>query len=535
MVHSRQKCGEYMLKVIIVDDEVLALEYLRNMIDWKANGFDLIGEAHNGKRALELCRSKSVDVVISDIKMPLMDGIELAKELKQMNGSIKVILVSAYKDFDYAKSAIQYEVSNYLIKHELSIETLLSELEKVKESIASEAKLNLSHREYLVKNLIYSVGKEQYIEVSSLAEFGTHFVMMMLKNNTLLFNVDQKESDAYNSSLLLNTLVESMRGLSYGSLEYLTDFQISEEHVLVLFGIKDIYSELRIKNEIQKAIGKIYEMGDNKDFASLRILSSQKIHLDILSKTFRQLAEGIRYSGFMDYGRYYFMEELPIDSENKTDASSKKINEEVIKSLEMIEEKINKENVSVIEKLFESVKMPYWYLEGLKLLTQKLNQFIMLNDRSLLKKLSDRSSSYKNYSDVVDAYVGCVQQIIDKKEELNYQGYSLIITQVIEFIKNHYAEKLTLDMIGDIFELNGVYLGQLFKKEVNMTFLKYLTHYRMELSKDMLINTRMSVGEISEKVGYTTSQYFSQIFTKNIGVTPQDYRKWGDKGEKTKA
>lgn len=118
---------------------------------------------------------------------------------------------------------------------------------------------------------------------------------------------------------------------------------------------------------------------------------------------------------------------------------------------------------------------------------------------------------------------------------MNEQNYSLIINEVIQFIKDHYFEKLTLEIIGEVFELNGVYLGQLFKNEVEMTFLKYLTHYRMDISKELLMKTRMSIGEISEKVGYTTSQYFSQIFTKNVGVTPQDYRKWGDKGEKTKA
>lgn len=524
-----------MLKVIIIDDEVLALEYLRNMIDWEANGIELIGEARNGKKALELCKSKPVDIVISDIKMPVMDGIELAKELKLFNGSIKVILVSAYKDFEYAKSAIQYEVSNYLLKHELNKESLLNELEKVKESIVSEAKLNLSHREYLIKNLIYSVGKEQFVEESSLAEFGSHFVMMILKNNALAFNMDHEESDTYNSSLELNVLVESIRSLSYDSMDYLTDFQISEEHFLVLFRINDIFSELKIKNEIQNAISKIYEVSNQKNFFSLRILSSQKIHLDVLSKTFRHLAEGIRYSVFMDYDRYYFIKDLPIFVEDNNNEHTKSIKVKVNKAIKSVKDDMNKEQLNIISNLFEGLKKPLWYMSGLKLLLQKLNQYIMLKDRVLLKELIDNSRSYKSYDEVINGYNHCLVEIADKNDALNEQNYSLIINEVIQFIKDHYFEKLTLEIIGEVFELNGVYLGQLFKNEVEMTFLKYLTHYRMDISKELLMNTRMSIGEISEKVGYTTSQYFSQIFTKNVGVTPQDYRKWGDKGEKTKA
>ena len=121
-----------MTDIMLVDDEVLALEYLKNMVDWERNGYHVVGCATSGKKALELFDRTHPQIVISDIRMPGTDGLELTRQIKEKDKETVVILLSAYRDFDYAQKGIRYGVSNYLLKHELSSELILKELEEVK-------------------------------------------------------------------------------------------------------------------------------------------------------------------------------------------------------------------------------------------------------------------------------------------------------------------------------------------------------------------------------------------------------------------
>lgn len=124
-----------MIDIMLVDDEVLALEYLKNMVDWERNGYHVVGCATSGKKALELFDRTHPQIVISDIRMPGTDGLELTRQIKEKDKETVVILLSAYRDFDYAQKGIRYGVANYLLKHELSAELILKELEEVKEKL----------------------------------------------------------------------------------------------------------------------------------------------------------------------------------------------------------------------------------------------------------------------------------------------------------------------------------------------------------------------------------------------------------------
>ena len=118
--------GEGMIKVMLVDDEVLAVQYMEQIIDWEKEGYQIVGSAFGGRQAIEMYDKYHPDIVISDIRMPGMDGLELTKKLKEKDKEVTIILMSAYKDFEYAKKGIQYGVSNYLLKHEIQEETILS-------------------------------------------------------------------------------------------------------------------------------------------------------------------------------------------------------------------------------------------------------------------------------------------------------------------------------------------------------------------------------------------------------------------------
>lgn len=516
-----------MFKVMLVDDEILALEYLKNMIDWEEQGFEITWEALNGRKAFELYQEVKVDIVISDIKMPVMDGIELTKDLKLMDSSVKIILISAYKDFDYAKSGIQYGVSNYLLKHELTKETLIKELNKVKESIQSEKQLLQSHKKYLIKNIIYSTTEQGFEDNTLPPAFGTRVIMILLSTNTTVLGQGMEDDALLKSSQRLNGLIESIREVKYEDLTYLSDLQISENHYIVLFGIEEMHSEFRVLKTVNKGIRIIFSIAEEMDFISLRLCASKEIHSCEIAKTFRKLAKAIHYSAFMDFGKGYFLDEprIPIDTDNEPKLVLKgRIDSIIGQSPNDIKEHIR--------QLFDEVSQVSWRLKNYKLLLSTLNQCITKFDEHILHQFFSSEVKIKSFDDIVNSYVDIFMKIGGKNSLSNWNDYTSIIKEVIEYINHNYEERLTLDYLGELFELNGVYLGQLFKKEVGITFLKYLTNYRMEIAEYYLANTRLSIGEIADKIGYNSSQYFSQIFTKHIGLTPQEYKKWGCKNEK---
>lgn len=179
-----------MIRVMLVDDEVLALEFLKEVIDWNHHGFQIVGQALNGKRALELFQKENPHIIISDIKMSVMDGLELCKRVKELNPHTKIILLSAYKDFEYAKKGIQYGVSNYLLKHEINEATLLGELNKVKSEIYSEEEWQQAKKRYFVKNIIYDAPNEENMKGDT--GVGNQLFMIMLQFNKPLFYDDGK-------------------------------------------------------------------------------------------------------------------------------------------------------------------------------------------------------------------------------------------------------------------------------------------------------------------------------------------------------
>ena len=173
-----------MTDIMLVDDEVLALEYLKNMVDWERNGYHVVGCATSGKKALELFDRTHPQIVISDIRMPGTDGLELTRQIKEKDKETVVILLSAYRDFDYAQKGIRYGVSNYLLKHELSSELILKELEEVKEKLERAGNKKKIYQKYFMNQLIYHRVTAEELDKSIL---GNRFFLLLLhKRNPVI-------------------------------------------------------------------------------------------------------------------------------------------------------------------------------------------------------------------------------------------------------------------------------------------------------------------------------------------------------------
>lgn len=230
-----------MIKVLLVDDEVLAMDYLHNMIEWEELGYTITGHAINGKRTVEMYEKDRQDIVISDIRMVGMDGLELTRQLKQINPEVIVILLSAYRDFEYAQKGIQYGVSNYLLKHELCEEKLLQELDKIREKLEAGARNRKVYQRYFARQLIYN---QVEADTKELKELGNRFFLVLLHRDSELTAGEFHET-AWKQEELES--VSDILEADEEGLFHVSEVQLSAGNMIVLYRIEKNKSKYTLR------------------------------------------------------------------------------------------------------------------------------------------------------------------------------------------------------------------------------------------------------------------------------------------------
>ncbi len=507
-----------MIKILLVDDEVLAMEYLQNLIDWEKYGFCIAGCASSGKRALELYKVHRPQIVISDIKMIGMDGLELAMRLKRVNSNIVVILLSAYKDFDYAKQGIQYGVDSYLIKHELNEMMLLEELAKVKELLIKNDKKEKIYQKYFMNQLIYNADIDN-LDCSNLSN--RVFLIMLHRNYffengvfiELPLNVDEMESV---QAVIEDTL--------YQTIFYVADVKITSNNWMVLYRIENEVSKYKVNALIEEKSKQICDTLKKHTGSGINLLYTNEIRPDEISSAFQKMSRQIRKSMFWKRDTVYSLNRL-----NEVKAEEMIVWTAEIAELESAVYEENQEFEHRIRYLFELVSGPKDKLESCKELIQLLERTIAgIEKREGIQRKMYRDKIFK-LQEIQSYYIDCYIDMHSKIHENTSKRYSNLVLEMMRFIRKNYKKEMNLELMGSVFQMNGVYLGQVFKKEVGVTFLKFLTGYRIDEAKKLLESGNYNISEVTEAVGYKTSQYFSQIFMKNVGMKPQEYKKWNEK------
>lgn len=245
-----------MTDIMLVDDEVLELEYLKNMVDWERNGYHVVGCATSGKKALELFDRTHPQIVISDIRMPGTDGLELTRQIKEKDKETVVILLSAYRDFDYAQKGIRYGVSNYLLKHELSSELILKELEEVKEKLERAGNKKKIYQKYFMNQLIYHRVTAEELDKSIL---GNRFFLLLLHKRNPVIQGEFAETrwTEEEQEAVRNILEESLENIVF----YAADVQITENNWILLYRIENTASKYMVNSLILR---KCHQIADRR-------------------------------------------------------------------------------------------------------------------------------------------------------------------------------------------------------------------------------------------------------------------------------
>lgn len=523
-------------KLIIVDDEEEIRLGVIKKINWEDHGFVVVGDAENGQEALELTEKLHPDVIMTDIKMPFMDGLELGKRIADIMPSTKIIIFSGSDDLEYAHQAIKINVAEYVLKPINSLE-LIDVLKRLKETLDKEYN-NKSNVEILEKHYLESIPviREQLL-VGALEgritkkhwqenekKLGLDFITQYLC--VALINIDglPKDKDMGLVSISIKNIVDETMGnyCNFISFPYLDKIV-----VLLSFYKKDnILSIIKGLNEVCK----IFECV----FGSTISIGIGRIYNDIneISFSYRTAQSALAYRPILGKGKTIYFDDVEPDNSIQLQFED----QEEIKFLNSIKLS-NKEDIKIeVDNIFKKIEESLVPLEKYRIylmeVVTSMIKLIQSHNIEVNNILGDEFNFYTyldEFNSIVEIKDWFIQKSIAlngiiKKERVN--SSKILIEKAKEYIKNNYKDyEISVEKLCSNLHVSPTYFSTIFKKETDMSFVNYLTDVRLDEAIKLLNTTDDKTYIIATKVGYQEANYFSYVFKKKFGIAPSRYRK----------
>ncbi|MDQ8739153.1 response regulator [Paenibacillus sp. LHD-38] len=516
-----------MLTIYLVEDEFIELDLLQYHIDWASMNIRVVGSAKNGKKAWEQIQQLQPDIVLTDVRMPIMDGLQLASLIQERFDWMKIIFLSGHDEFIYVKSALHAGAVGYLLKPINQVE-LHDVIAKVKEEVE---KVNLLHRskQILVEKRIEELYKAANND-SNLEQSWTELILMdqrFLSDHyvTALISIDNylayKESSTAQLKemneipMIVSSLLSSfsLEGTTLKAVEHewlitikfdqgmdyklfwqeLSDSIQREYDWTVTIGIADTVSLLKhahsMLEEAEKAVGERFYIGLGNIIHSGQV----KIVRDAAFNSEDEMLLGrlnlSDLSGFLSGIDHYF------DTLVRMHVSREKVYEvsmDVLKGIANVCSKFDDQAIKGIGDLHD------W-------------------KRAILQEDSIRG--------IKDFILGLMDQIRRYLEDKQQDRHMLLVQEVVDIIDSAYFEPLTIEHLAEKVYISPNYLRALFKEKKGCTIHEYLTKVRLTIAVELLRDKSLKIHDVARKVGYDNSSYFSSFFYKTQGVTPNEYRK----------
>lgn len=537
-----------MLKIIVVDDEELIRKGLVKVLSNYETEFQVLGEATNGLEAMELIGREIPDVVITDVKMPHMDGVELVKELERRYPEIKKIVISGFGEFDYVRETMRYRALDYLLKP-LDDEQLISLLKKITSFIESDKKQRIAESNLQEKlNAGLPFLKEQFIfELITTSKFNKDDVdqklnLYEIKLNPGKYWVIIARLDNYRW-ICRETGVEATKGMLL-KVKSCFDEVLGQcyEPISCSFPGGQIYL-ISTPAEDPKFIQDVLEGGLawlELNAPEIRVTLSLGPPCDdllCLTKSYQQAVALLRrrfYSEKSGIISFQSITKPTINSDTKTDLFIDILNN-LERSLRNCLEVGDYQQVSVIFNDFSALfkKFQFDPLEVVKLLIEvyvRLQSSYPEFSKSLIELYGLEDSYPKNlesfdtYDFLLQENIKLYTEVIKKIVEIRNRKDKRLVKIIKDYINENYHEPISLNMIAENIYLSPSYISDLFKKQTGENITDYLAKVRIEKAKILLKDLQIKSYEIGEMVGYKDPAYFSKVFKKVVGVSPNEYR-----------
>lgn len=538
------------IKVFLVEDEMVIRRGIKNSIDWEKEGYIFCGEASDGELAYPMIIKEKPDILITDIRMPFMDGLELCKLVKKELPNIKILILSGYDEFDYAKEAIRLGVTEYLLKP-ISSGKLLEALNGVSESIRREKEdkdLVRKYMEEMRENTEHEKQKffEQMIagnlSMADALETGKKYEMNLSAGmyNLLLFRFTLGEENR-KSGELLGEAEYAIEKLTE-RLEYVFEFQRGVEGwAFLLMADNEEQMSERVK-ELSKDLEEI--MKNYSTIAYFGGIGQPVARLRELEESFREAERALAARFTMELNRIISVEDIRM-AQNVDTLDDIEITSfgEIEKTRTMLEKFLNN---GVEDEIDEFVDVYINELPEENLKSVLMRQYIIMDAYIVMMsfcekiegiegKMQAQSEELKNSMKTIQTleeiknYIRMLlKKIIGVRDTISGRRYSDIIEIAKDQIRKTYmSDEISLNTIAAEVGMSPSYFSSIFSKEMGKTFVEYLTEIRMDRAKELLMCSSMKTSEIGYEVGYKDPHYFSYIFKKTQNCTPKEFRARG--------
>ncbi|WP_139488423.1 response regulator [Brevibacillus dissolubilis] len=536
-----------MYKIVIVDDDRIIRRGISNSIPWNTHGFEIVGEASDGEHGLRVIEEHKPHIVISDIKMPFMDGLQMAGAVKETSPDTKVILLTGYEDFHYAKEAIKIKAFDYLLK---PVDKAIL-LEKVKQASAewtNERKVEqnlraglpyLRHRFLtdLIHNQVKAEDFEREKEFLGLTLDHSHYAVLIVKVDDYyqMSSTDKdrdKEQDNEQGQdldkdvlkyCILNICQETIQRDGRG-----VTFDNQGDEILIIYSDQE-----NIAQHMQETIEEI--RANVRQFLQTTVsIARGGIYQDHtgIAASYQEACSAIEYRHIMGKDKVYTTEDttaLP-SKESPTQAETK-VNEIENDLIQKVKLGLTQDVITLLDN-FRATLIQQEYISLYQVQVLAI-QMIFLLFREV--EQNHRDELHTHYDEIhrlqtIDEIVEKVKQVsVDIAYFVNAQRESQkngIVETAVRYIETHYAKDgLSLQEVAKAVHITPTYLSILFKQEQKINFSDYLLEIRMKKAMELLRTQPLKTYEVAEQVGYSNPQYFSVCFKKYTGISPADFKK----------
>lgn len=534
-----------MLKVLIADDEIKVIQLILHLIHWEEFDMEIIGTTNDGKRALEIINEEHPDVVITDIRMPGISGIELAEMVRKQNESIYFIIVSGYSQFDYAQKAVKLGVEDYLLKpiKKKDLETVLNKI-----CIKNQCKKNASNeKSILLQQLSHSI---EIARSNLLAD------LIIGQNNSVLLcnsnDLQEKYGCIFNGSYFLciiahlysNHISEKNEEYSFilpklqfslqNRLQNHTANYISIQHhqeIICLLNIDD-NSTVNLLNELQKIN---IDIACNKPlFPNINVtigIGSVENSLPAFEKSYHNACYAIQ-ERFMQpdplLSNYHSCHEI-----SSSAVIPGSIRKALATSIELADYRSFKKNVNEVivqvKNSFDSKHYAYnYYRELAEIFLFGIKNYTAPNSITSYINLEYLLSGLEYFYSLEDAFnwlSSTCAEALENYAEAQNQLDEKPIRLAKQYITENYNKLITLEIVSRQIGFNPAYFSSMFKKMTGQNFMDYLTEIRITNAQALLSQTDKSIADIAYEVGYSDIKYFSKLFRKYTKLNPTEFRK----------
>lgn len=526
-----------MYQLLIVDDEPLVQAGIRSMLNWSEMNIDICGTAMNGQAALKIIEEKSPDIVITDIKMPVMNGLELAKVCRERykENCPYFIILTSYEDFQMARDALSYQVSDYLVKLELTPEVLKNAIDRVLSQISQSRKNQLSavnihpfYDKFLISLLHDLFESEEQFQLQS-RDLNLNFdygAYICCYGEILSPNADQLSAEQQIS--LFTTSLQMIRELG-GKYLPLYALSLDLRHFALIFCFADPADTEDYVESLTDILQSISGTLQNYYNVTLRC----GIGLPVQSP--RTICDSYQYARQIFQNTEDTASIVAFDTDHSRENAKNSFNislfkNDLTRAFEEYDPDILKNTIQSLCDLFRD--HPGHYVQALDAASNILYLSISLlqdGESTVSGFFAEDPDGYRSLykQSNVDHVIQWLQLFSDKLCELfqtrrkDYKNH--IVTNVRKYINEHVSERLSLNEVAAVFGISPNYLSQLFSKYNDTGFSEYINICKVTEAKRLLEEENMKVYEAAEALGFESAFYFSKVFKRVEGVSPTDY------------